>query len=58
VYPSRAGSLVVVQRLGRRGWRTAQRLSTGRDGSYQAMLSAGRYRVLYGQVTGPAVTIG
>jgi stage II sporulation protein D len=58
VYPARPGASVLVQSRRRRGWRAAFRLSVGRDGSYQAALAPGTYRIVYGQVDGPAITIG
>jgi stage II sporulation protein D len=58
VYPARPGSPILVQTSGRHGWHTTLRVSAGSDGSYQAALSPGSYRIVYARVAGPTVTIG
>jgi hypothetical protein len=58
VYPARAAVPVLVQARVRRRWRTILRLRVARDGSYHAALASGSYRIVYGQVAGPTVTIG
>jgi stage II sporulation protein D len=50
--------IVVQARDGRDGWRTVAVAPLGTDGRYGAALpSAGIYRVVYGRLAGPAVTV-
>jgi stage II sporulation protein D len=58
IYPAPRGALVTVQTLTPRGWRAVTLIRLGRQGSYTVELPGGSFRVLYGQVAGPTVTIG
>ncbi|HWD63970.1 MAG TPA: SpoIID/LytB domain-containing protein [Solirubrobacteraceae bacterium] len=58
VYPTGRGVLVLAQKLGKHGWSTTRRVRTVNGGHYQAAISGpGRYRIKYGNVGGPALTI-
>ncbi len=58
VYPTHRGVLVLVQKLGKRGWKTMRRVHTVDSGHYRAGIPGpGRYRIKYGNVGGPALTI-
>jgi stage II sporulation protein D len=55
----RDGSFVVERRDSRGHWRRATAGRTGREGAYRVRVKrAGVYRVRYGGVAGPAVTVG
>lgn len=57
VYPTRRGVRVLIQSL-EHGWRTTGRVRTVRGGQFRARVAGpGRYRVKYGGVGGPAITI-
>ncbi|HET9093663.1 MAG TPA: SpoIID/LytB domain-containing protein [Solirubrobacteraceae bacterium] len=59
IFPGPAGARVTVERLGARGWAPAAagRLTAG--GHYVVPVrAAGEYRVRYGVVDGPAITVG
>jgi stage II sporulation protein D len=58
VFPTRRGVLVLVQKLGGHGWRTIGRVRTVNGGHFQAAVPGpGRYRIKYGNVGGPALTV-
>jgi stage II sporulation protein D len=58
VFPTRRGVLVLVQRLRRHGWATTSRIRTVDGGKYTASVPGpGRYRITYGGVGGPAITV-
>lgn len=58
VYPTQRGVLALVQKLGKRGWSTTRRVRTVNGGHFTARISGpGRYRIKYGNVGGPALTI-
>jgi stage II sporulation protein D len=58
VFPARKGSVLAIQLHARHRWRTVKRVRTNSNGSYVASLSSpGRYRVLYGHVAGPALSV-
>jgi len=57
IFPApRAGTVVEVQRL-ERGWRTVARIRLSAAGGLRVAVGAGRYRVAYGPLSGPAVTV-
>lgn len=59
VFPAASGSVVILERHSRKGWRTVARLRVGAAGSYVAPLAVlGSYRVLFEGVAGPTVTAG
>ena len=59
VFPAAKGSVVAVQRHTATGWRTLRRVRVDAGGSYAVPIgAAGRYRVIYAGVAGPAVTLG
>jgi stage II sporulation protein D len=58
VYPTHRGVLVLVQKLEKRTWKTVRRARTVDGGHYRAGIPGpGRYRIKYGNVGGPALTI-
>lgn len=58
VFPTRRGVLVLVQKLGRHGWSTTTRVRTIHGGHYSARVPGpGRFRITYGGVGGPAITL-
>jgi stage II sporulation protein D len=58
VFPTQRGVPVLVQRLEKRGWKTVGRAHTVNGGHYTAGISGpGRYRIKYGEVGGPALTM-
>lgn len=59
VFPAAKRRFVMVQVWHRHGWRTVERLRVGAAGAYQAQVSdVGRYRILWGGVPGPTITLG
>jgi stage II sporulation protein D len=59
VFPVAKREVVVVQVWHRQGWHTLQRARVEAGGGYQAQVKdVGRYRVLYGGVAGPTITLG
>ncbi len=58
VFPASAGAPVVIQLLGRRGYRTVAVASVAAGGEYKAnVVSPGRYRVVYNDIEGPSITV-
>ena len=59
VFPARSGAVVGVQLRTRNGWRAVSHAALGSGGSFLAHVTrAGRYRIVYRGVTGPAVAVG
>jgi stage II sporulation protein D len=59
VFPGARGSLLLVQRLSGRRWRTVRRAHLGAGGAYRVTVpSAGSYRVVFGGLAGPTVRAG
>jgi len=56
VYPAPHGSVSVQSFAGGR-WRTTGRVTVSAAGRYSTTVSAGRYRITTGAVTGPVVTV-
>ncbi len=57
IFPSpRAGTKISVQRLDR-GWRTLSVLRLSKLGAFDTTVGPGRYRIAYGPLRGPAVTV-
>jgi stage II sporulation protein D len=58
VYPAPAHGKIAVQLRTRHGWRTVIRARVGAGGAYDTALpSSGTYRVVYGGLSGPSVTV-
>jgi stage II sporulation protein D len=58
VYPTHRGVLVLVQKLGKHGWSTTRRVRTVNGGHFKARIPGpARYRIKYGNVGGPALTV-
>jgi stage II sporulation protein D len=59
VFPARKGAPITIQRGTRRGWRGIGHARLGAGGRYSVRLrQAGRYRLVYHGVAGPAVSLG
>jgi stage II sporulation protein D len=59
IFPAGRGAAFTVQVRGSRGWRTILRSRLGAGGTYAVALpGAGTYRVVYGGLDGPAVSVG
>jgi stage II sporulation protein D len=58
VFPAQNGARLTIQVWTRGAWRTVGRSRTGPGGSYDVQLpGAGTYRVVYGALAGPAITV-
>lgn len=59
ISPAARGAVVEIQRLAGGEWRAVTQARTGARGRYSARLAfAGRYRVVYRGLDGPAVSVG
>ncbi len=59
VFPAPAGATLLVQRLNHGRWGTVARTQAGARGGYSfAVSAAGAYRVVFGSLAGPTVTVG
>lgn len=57
IYPApRAGASIAVQQLAH-GWHTVSKLQLSSGGSFATTVAPGRYRIAYGPLRGPAVTV-
>lgn len=54
--PPRGRSVAVQRRVGR-AWRTVSHVEVSATGAYRTTVSAGRWRIAYGSLRGPAVTV-
>jgi stage II sporulation protein D len=58
VFPARKGAPITIQRRTARGWRTAGHSHLAAGGKYSVRLrAAGRYRIVFHGVPGPAITV-
>jgi stage II sporulation protein D len=58
VFPAHGGEKLAVQVLDHKHWRTIAHTSLAADGRYDVALpGGGEYRVMYGGLTGPGVTV-
>ena len=59
VFPARRGAPITIQRGTRQGWRAIGHARLAAGGRYSVRLrNAGRYRIVYHDVPGPAVNLG
>jgi stage II sporulation protein D len=57
VFPAPAGGSVTIQSQNGGAWHTVGPLAVTAAGTYSSQVASGRYRVVVGTLTGPAVTV-
>ncbi|MGH2930644.1 MAG: hypothetical protein ACRDL8_20740, partial [Solirubrobacteraceae bacterium] len=55
--PGRRRRSLAVQRRDGRTWHTVSHATVSRSGAYHATVAPGRWRIAYGSLRGPAVTV-